>query len=76
VAAAADQQPVQTLGADGADEALGRGIRSRWADRHVDHRDRFAAEDLVEAGAELAVRDDRRCIEALTNCIPVTKLSP
>ena len=48
VAAAEDQQPVETLGADGADEALGIGIRLRCADRRVDHLDRLAAEDLVE----------------------------
>ena len=55
VAAAEDQQPVETLGADGADEALGIGIRLRCADRRVDHLDRFVAEDVVEGGAELAV---------------------
>ena len=52
VAATEDEQPVETLGADGADEALSIGIRLRCADRHLD---RFAAEDLVEDGAELAV---------------------
>src|SRR6266516_1433898 len=55
VAATEDEQPVETLGADGADEALGIGIRLRCADRRVDHLDRFAAEDVVEEGAELAV---------------------
>src|ERR687888_1668082 len=50
-----DQQPVKTLGADGADEALGVGVRLRCLDRRVDHRDGFAAEDLVEGGGELTV---------------------
>ena len=55
VAASEDEQPVETLGADGADEALSIGIRLRCADRRLDHLDRFTAEDLVEDGAELAV---------------------
>ena len=33
VAAAEDQQPVETLGADGADEPLRVGVRLRRADR-------------------------------------------
>src|SRR5262249_30271788 len=35
--------------------ALGVGVRLGGSDRRVDHLDPFAAEDLVEAGAELAV---------------------
>src|SRR5438876_2402631 len=41
--------------ADGANEALGVGVRLRRADRCLDHRDAFATEDLVEGAAELAV---------------------
>jgi hypothetical protein len=55
VAAADDQEPVETFGADGADEALGVGIRLRGEDRRVDHLDPLAAEYLVEGAAELAV---------------------
>ena len=55
VAAPDDQQPVETLVADGTDEALGVGVQLRGADRRVDHLDPFAAEDLVEGAAELAV---------------------
>jgi hypothetical protein len=55
VAAAEDQQPVETLAADGAHEPLRMGVRPRGTHRRVDHLDAFAAEDLVEAGAELAV---------------------
>src|SRR6266508_2587533 len=55
VAATNDEQPVETLGADSADEALGVGVRLWCADWCLDHRDAFAAEDLVEGGAELAV---------------------
>jgi hypothetical protein len=50
VAAAKDQQPVETLGTDGADEALGLGVRLGCTDRRVDHSDVFAAEDLIEGG--------------------------
>jgi hypothetical protein len=46
VAAADDQQPVETLGADGADEALGVGVRLRCPDRCADDLDPLAAEDL------------------------------
>ncbi len=55
VAAAEDQQPVETFGADGANEALGVGVCLRGANRRVDDIDPFAAEDLVECAAELAV---------------------
>ena len=36
-------------------EPFGVGVGLWCADRCVDHRDPFAAEDLVEGGAELAV---------------------
>jgi hypothetical protein len=55
VAAAEDQQPVETLGSDGADEAFGVGVCLWRADRCSDDPDPFAAEDLVEGAAELAV---------------------
>ena len=55
VAAAEDQQPVETLAADGADEALGEGVRLRRTNRCPDHPDAFALEDLIEGEAELAV---------------------
>jgi hypothetical protein len=59
VAAADDQQPVETFGADGANEALGVGVRLRRTDRRADLGDAFAAEDLVEGGAESAVVDQK-----------------
>jgi hypothetical protein len=55
MSAADDQQPVETLGADGADEALGLGVCSWRTDRRLDDIDAFAAEDLVKRGTELAV---------------------
>jgi hypothetical protein len=55
MSAADDQQPVETLGADGADEALGVGVCLWRTDRRMDHIDAFAAEDLVEGCTELAV---------------------
>jgi hypothetical protein len=55
MSAADDQQPVETLGADGADEALGVGVCLWRADGRMDHVDAFAAEDLVEGCTELAV---------------------
>ena len=55
VAAVEDQQPVEALAADAADPALGVGVRVRRPHRRADDRDAFAAEDVVEAAAELAV---------------------
>jgi hypothetical protein len=55
VTAAQDQQPVEALGSDGADETLGVGVCLWRPDRRVDDLDAFAAEDLVEGGGELAV---------------------
>jgi hypothetical protein len=55
VAAAEDQQPVEALGADAANEALGVGVCLWGADWCVDDADSFAAEDLVEGGRELSV---------------------
>src|SRR6266487_2747102 len=55
MAAIQDQQPVETLGADGADEPLGVGVCLWCSDRRVDHLDALAPEDLVEGGGELAV---------------------
>ena len=58
VAAAEDQQPVETLAAHAAhaaDEAFGVGVRLRQAHRRADHADAFAAEDLVKDGGVLAV---------------------
>jgi hypothetical protein len=55
MSAADDQEPVETLVADGADESLRVGVRLRRLHRRVDDRDSFAAEQLVEGGGELAV---------------------
>ena len=50
-----NQKPVETLAADGADEALGERIRLRRAHWRLDDRDALAGEDGVEAARELAV---------------------
>jgi hypothetical protein len=55
VAAAEDKQPVETLGANGTNEALGVSVGLWRANRRVDDRDSFAAEDLVERGSEFSV---------------------
>jgi hypothetical protein len=55
VPAAEDHQPVETLVADGADESLRVGVRSRRLHGRVDDLDAFAAQYLVERGGELAV---------------------
>jgi hypothetical protein len=55
VPAADDQQPIETFGADGENNALGIGVRLRGVGRRVDHVHAFAAEDLVEGCAEFAV---------------------
>ena len=55
MAAVEDQQPVQALRADGADEAFADRVRLRRAHRCLHDPDAFAAEDLVEGAAVLAV---------------------
>jgi hypothetical protein len=55
MAAVEDQQPVETLRSDGADEALGNRVRFRRWHRRADHLDPFASEDDVEVTRELAV---------------------
>jgi hypothetical protein len=55
VALAADEVPVEALGVDGSDEALGVGVRGWRADRRLDDADPFAREHGVEGGRELAV---------------------
>ena len=61
LAAVDDQDPVEALASDGADEALGVGVRPRRLDRRLDDSDPFAAEDLVERAVELGEgeREDR-----------------
>ena len=54
-ATAEDQQPVETLGAEGTHEPLRVGVGLWRPDRRLDDRDALAAKDLVEGGAELAV---------------------
>jgi hypothetical protein len=55
VAAAEEENPVETVGSDGAHPALGIGVRIRSLDRRPDHLDRLGTEDLVEGVAELLV---------------------
>jgi hypothetical protein len=50
-----DQEPVETFGADGADETLGGCVRLRRSHRRLDDLDAFACEDGVEVTGELAV---------------------
>jgi hypothetical protein len=55
VATADDQQPVQALGADGADPTLGVGVGVGRLDRREQHLGALGAEDVVEAAGELRV---------------------
>ncbi len=50
-----DQEPVETLASDGADEALGDRVRLRRPHRRADDLDAVASEDDVEVAGELAV---------------------
>jgi hypothetical protein len=50
-----DQQPVQALGADGADPALRIGVRVRRLDWREEHLGTLGAEYVVEPTAELRV---------------------
>jgi len=50
-----DQDPVEAVGADCANPALGEGVGVRRSDRGSDDFDAFGAEDLVEGMAEFRV---------------------
>ena len=50
-----DQEPIETLSADGADEALGGRVRSRRSHGCLDGSDAFVGEDGVEVAREFAV---------------------
>src|SRR5205823_13599041 len=52
---AADEQPVEALLTQGANEALGMGVGVGRPDRRVNDPDSLGPEDLVERGAELRV---------------------
>jgi hypothetical protein len=60
-----DQEPVEALCADSADEAFGGRVRFRRAHRRLDDADAFAGEDRVEVAGELAVavadQEAKRC---------------
>ena len=55
LSAAADQEPVEAVAANGADPAFGERVRLRGAKRGADDLDALAVEDLVEGATELAV---------------------
>jgi len=55
VASVEDQQPVEALRTDCSDEALRDRVRLRRSDRRLHDPDAFAAENLVEGAAVLAV---------------------
>ena len=63
--AAAGQEPIEAVAADGADPAFGERVCLRCAKRAADDLDALAAEDLVEGMGELAVavadQKTRRC---------------
>ena len=53
--AAADQEPVEAIAANGADPAFGERVCLGRAKRGADGLDALASEHLVEGAAELAV---------------------
>jgi hypothetical protein len=55
VSAAEDQQVVEALAANGANPALGEGVRARAPVGSPEYPDTFGAEDLVKRGGELGV---------------------
>jgi hypothetical protein len=50
-----DQDPVEAVGPDGADEALGDRVRFWRSHWRLDDLDAFAGEDGVEVAGELAI---------------------
>jgi hypothetical protein len=55
VTATDNQDSVEAVGAEGADPALGMGVRVRRPDWGTDHLDGLAPEDLIEGMAEVRV---------------------
>jgi hypothetical protein len=55
VSAVGDEQPVETLSSDGADESLSDRVGLRRLDRRTDHTDPLGVEHRVEGARELAV---------------------
>jgi hypothetical protein len=53
--AAGDQEPVEAVAANGADPAFGECVCLRRAKWSADDLDAFAAKNIVEVSAELAV---------------------
>ena len=60
VAWSGDQQVVEAFAAQGADEALGDGVRPRCPDWGADDADVGAGEDRVEGGVDLLSRSRMR----------------
>ena len=56
LAATDDQQVVEALRSDGADETLGVGVRLRRSKRRVDHADAFAADTSSNEAVNLLSR--------------------
>src|SRR5215207_3428867 len=65
VTAVEDQQPVETLGTHGANEALRDRVRLRRPHRRLHDPDAFAAEHLVERAAVLTVAVTNQELHAL-----------
>jgi hypothetical protein len=72
VPAVGDQDPVEALSADGADEALGDRVGLRRFDRGADDLDALGTEDLVERAAELGVvvADQEACRDLTLGELP------
>jgi hypothetical protein len=50
-----DEEPVEALPADAADEALGKRVRPCFSRGRLDEPDALGMEDLIEVGGELLV---------------------
>jgi hypothetical protein len=55
LSAAADQEPVEAIAADGADPAFGERVCLRRPKRGADDLDAFTAKDLIERAREFTV---------------------
>jgi len=55
MASTEDEDPVETLSADGAHESFGERVRPRSSNRGLDDAGALGAKHLVEAGGELRV---------------------
>ena len=69
-----DEDPIETVAADGAHPALGERVRVRRLDRRPDHLDPYGGEQRVEGASELAVPIAEQELQPIDPCARIQNL--